>query len=81
MRDLVDDVVVVEDGEIIEAMRMCYEMLKVSVEPSGAIGLAAVVSTSFRSNPCWEDCKNIGIALSGGNVDLGVLWDSLKSSK
>lgn len=81
MRDLVDDVVVVEDGEIIEAMRMCYEMLKVSVEPSGAIGLAAVLSTSFRSNPCWKDCKNIGIVLSGGNVDLGVLWDSFKSSE
>ncbi|KAH0851223.1 hypothetical protein HID58_094902 [Brassica napus] len=42
VRDMVDGVVVVEDGEIIEAMRMCYEMLKVSVKPSGAIGLAAV---------------------------------------
>lgn len=81
MRDLVDDVVILEDGEIIEAMRMCYEILKVSVEPSGAIGLAAVLSNSFRSNPSWKDCKNIGIVLSGGNVDLGALWDSFRSSK
>lgn len=81
MRDLVDDVITVEDFEIIEAMRMCYEILKVSVEPSGAIGLAAVLSNSFRNNPSWHDCKNIGIILSGGNVDLGCLWDSLKSSK
>uniref|UniRef100_M4EWF7 Serine racemase n=1 Tax=Brassica campestris TaxID=3711 RepID=M4EWF7_BRACM len=77
VRDMVDDVVVVEDGEIIEAMRMCYEMLKVSVEPSGAIGLAAVLSTSFRSNPCWKDCKNIGIVLSGGSsiphIAIGAL--------
>ncbi|CAN8308263.1 unnamed protein product [Cochlearia groenlandica] len=79
VRDLVDDVVVLEDEEIIEAMKMCYEILKVSVEPSGAIGLAAVLSDSFRNNPYNKDCKNIGIILSGGNVDLRALWDSFKS--
>lgn len=42
VRDLVDDIIVVDDKEIIEAMRLCYEILKVAVEPSGAIGLAAV---------------------------------------
>lgn len=77
VRDFVDDVIVVEDKEIIEAMRLCYEILKVAVEPSGAIGLAAVLSDSFRENPTWKDCHQIGIVLSGGNVDLGVLWDSL----
>lgn len=77
MRDFVDDVIVVEDKEIIEAMRLCYEILKVAVEPSGAIGLAAVLSDSFRQNPAWKDCHHIGIVLSGGNVDLGILWDSL----
>jgi serine racemase len=81
VRDLVDDVVTLEECEIIEAMKMCYEILKVSVEPSGAIGLAAVLSNSFRNNPSCRDCKNIGIVLSGGNVDLGSLWDSFKSSK
>ncbi|XP_010529563.1 PREDICTED: serine racemase isoform X2 [Tarenaya hassleriana] len=78
VRDLVDDVITVEDSEIIEAMRLCYEILKVAVEPSGAIGLAAVLSKSFQSSPSWQDCKNIGIVLSGGNVDLGVLWESLR---
>ncbi|KAL5814139.1 hypothetical protein ACOSQ4_024780 [Xanthoceras sorbifolium] len=78
VRDLVDDVITVEDTEIIEAMRLCYEILKVAVEPSGAIGLAVVLSDSFRKNPAWQDCKNIGIILSGGNVDLGVLWDSFR---
>lgn len=76
IRDFVDDVIVVEDKEIIEAMRYCYEILKVAVEPSGAIGLAAVLSDSFRKNPAWENCHQIGIVLSGGNVDLGILWDS-----
>ncbi|KAM7525741.1 hypothetical protein LguiA_015643 [Lonicera macranthoides] len=78
VQDLVDDVIIVDDKEIIEAMRLCYEILKVAVEPSGAIGLAAVLSDSFRKNTAWKDCHYIGIVLSGGNVDLGVLWDSLK---
>lgn len=78
VRDLVDDVITVEDKEIIEAMKLCYEILKVAVEPSGAIGLAAVLSNSFKNNPAWNSCRHIGIVLSGGNVDLGVLWDSLK---
>ncbi|KAL8101913.1 serine racemase [Apium graveolens] len=77
VRDFVDDVIVVEDKEIIKAMRLCYEILKVAVEPSGAIGLAAVLSDSFRGNPAWKDCHHIGIVLSGGNLDLGALWDSL----
>ncbi|KAK2989089.1 hypothetical protein RJ640_018878 [Escallonia rubra] len=77
VRDLVDDIIIVDDKEIIEAMRLCYEILKVAVEPSGAIGLAAVLSNSFRENPAWKDCNHVGIILSGGNVDLGVLWDSL----
>lgn len=78
VRDLVDDIIVVEDSEIIEAMRQCYEILKVAVEPSGAIGLAAVQSDSFRTNPVWKHCKHIGIIVSGGNLDLSVLWDSIK---
>ncbi|KAL3498821.1 hypothetical protein ACH5RR_041553 [Cinchona calisaya] len=81
VRDLVDDIIVVEDNEIIEAMRHCYEILKVAVEPSGAIGLAAVLSDSFRNNPAWKDCKHIGIIVSGGNVDLGLLWDSLNKAE
>lgn len=78
VRDLVDDVILVEDKAIVEAMRLCYEILKVVVEPSGAIGLAAVLSDDFRNNPAWKDCSNIGIVLSGGNVDLDVLWDSFR---
>lgn len=78
VRDLVDGVITVEDKEIINAMKLCYEILKVAVEPSGAIGLAAVLSDSFKKNPASKDCTNIGIILSGGNVDLGILWDSYR---
>ncbi|GLT49758.1 hypothetical protein SLA2020_232920 [Shorea laevis] len=78
VRDFVDDIITVDDMEIIEAMRLCYEVLKVAVEPSGCIGLAAVLSDSFRNNHAWKDHNQIGIILSGGNVDLGVVWDSLR---
>ncbi|KAL5551677.1 hypothetical protein UlMin_001853 [Ulmus minor] len=78
VRDLVDDVITVEDTEIVKAMKHCYEILKIAVEPSGAIGLAVVLSDSFKQNPAWKSCNNIGIILSGGNVDLGLLWNSFE---
>ncbi|KAJ7944906.1 Serine/threonine dehydratase [Quillaja saponaria] len=78
VRDLVDDVIVVEDNETVEAMKLAFEILKVVLEPSGAIGLAAVLSDTFKKNPAWKDCRNIGIIFSGGNVDLGILWDSFR---
>ncbi|KAJ0967189.1 hypothetical protein J5N97_024106 [Dioscorea zingiberensis] len=79
VRDLVDDIIIVDDREIVEAMRLCYEILKVAVEPSGAIGLAAVLSDQFLNNAAWKSCKKVGIILSGGNVDLSVLWESFST--
>lgn len=76
VRDLVDDIIIVDDNEIVDAMKMCYEILKVAVEPSGAIGLAAVLSDQFQRNAALKDCDKIGIILSGGNVDLAALWES-----
>lgn len=44
--------------------------MKLVVEPSGAVPLAAVLSESFRSSQ--PDVRRICIVLSGGNVDLDV---------
>ncbi|RHN79425.1 putative ammonia-lyase, Serine racemase [Medicago truncatula] len=77
VRDLVDDIITVEDFEIIKAMKLCFKILKIVIEPSGAIGLAAVLSETFQKNPAWKDCKHIGIVVSGGNVDMDVFWESL----
>ncbi|XP_071723354.1 serine racemase-like [Rutidosis leptorrhynchoides] len=80
LRDLVDDIILVEDDEIVEAMKLCYQVLKVAVAPSGAVALAVVLSKSFLNNPIWQnECNRIGIVFSGGNVDLGVLWESLRN--
>lgn len=58
-------IITVTDEEIVSAMKMLWEELKVVVEPSGAVGLAALVKerTKFRA-------AKVGLILSGGNVDL-----------
>ena len=58
---LVDEVVTVTDGQIVDAMRFAFERLKLVLEPSGAVGLAAVLEGVVEA-------PSIGVILSGGNV-------------
>jgi threonine dehydratase len=58
---LVDEIVTVTDEQIVEAMRFAFERLKLVVEPSGAVGIAAVLNGIV-------DAPSIGIVISGGNV-------------
>jgi threonine dehydratase len=62
---LVDDIVTVRENSIVQAMRLIWEVLKIIVEPSGAVSYAAVVEGSFQSQGA-----RVGIILSGGNLDL-----------
>jgi threonine dehydratase len=64
----IDGILLVEDARTVEAMRLLWERLKIVVEPSGAIGLAAVLSNRERFAG-----RRVGIVLSGGNVDLDAL--------
>ncbi|KAJ0651436.1 putative ammonia-lyase, Serine racemase [Helianthus annuus] len=77
--DLVDVVITVEDKEIVEATRYCYKILKVVIEPGAAIALAAILSDNFKKIPISSCSQNIGIVLSWGNADLGVLFESWKN--
>lgn len=61
----VDDIVTVSEEAIIAAMRMIWERMKIIIEPSSAVPLAALLEKKVDS-----DGKRIGIILSGGNVDL-----------
>ena len=63
-RRLVDEIVLVSDDEIREAMRFVFERLKIVVEPSGATPLAALLSGRVSALP-----DRIGVIVSGGNVD------------
>ncbi|MFT5764123.1 MAG: threonine dehydratase [Saprospiraceae bacterium] len=64
----VDRIIRVEETEIVAAMRLIWERMKIIVEPSSAVPFAALLreKESFAG-------KKIGIILSGGNVDLGNL--------
>lgn len=65
IRSHVDDIVTVSEEAIIASMRQIWEVLKIIVEPSGAVPYAAVASGRL---PCAG--KKVGIVLSGGNLDL-----------
>jgi len=64
----VEKIIRVEENEIVEAMRLIWERLKIVVEPSSAVALAALCKEKSKYKN-----KKIGIIISGGNVDLGKL--------
>ena len=63
------DVITVTEEEIISAMRLVWERMKLLIEASAAVGVAAVMSKKFKSLPT-QDLNNVGVILCGGNVDL-----------
>ncbi|HIG30508.1 MAG TPA: pyridoxal-phosphate dependent enzyme [Verrucomicrobiales bacterium] len=64
----VDGIITVKEDSIIHAMRLVWERLKIIVEPSAAVPLAAILE-----NPQSVPGSKVGIILSGGNVDLNHL--------
>ena len=68
IKELVSEIIRVEESEIISAMKLIWERMKIIVEPSSAVPLAALLRDKERFNN-----KKIGIILSGGNVDLKKL--------
>jgi len=67
VRANVDEMRTVSDRQIVEAMRFLWTRMKVVVEPSGAVPLAAVLAEpeAFRG-------RRVGIVITGGNVDLSA---------
>ncbi|MCX6154115.1 MAG: pyridoxal-phosphate dependent enzyme [Candidatus Kapabacteria bacterium] len=63
-----DDILTVDENSIISAMKLIWERMKIIIEPSSAVPLAAVME-----NPDLFKDKTIGIIISGGNVDLQKL--------
>ncbi|XP_016066630.1 PREDICTED: serine racemase isoform X2 [Miniopterus natalensis] len=73
IRDLVDDVFTVTEDEIKYATQLVWERMKLLIEPTAGVGVAAVLSQHFQTIP--PEVKNICIVLSGGNVDLtSITW-------
>lgn len=68
IRDRVRDVLTVSEGEIITAMRFIWQRVKIVVEPSAAVPVAALM--------CYPELFNeqrVGVVLTGGNLDLDTL--------
>jgi threonine dehydratase len=65
IKDLVKEIIVVNDREIVTAMRLLWERLKIIVEPSCAVPFAALLKNKEQFAG-----KRVGIIMSGGNVDL-----------
>jgi threo-3-hydroxy-L-aspartate ammonia-lyase len=61
---LLDDIVTVPEVDIVEAMRFCFSRLKLVVEPSGAVPLAALLAGTVAASG-----KRVAVVLSGGNTD------------
>jgi threonine dehydratase len=68
IRANVDDIVTVSEAGIISAMQRLWEVLKIVVEPSGAVPYAAILEGRLDLKG-----RRAGIILSGGNVDLDAL--------
>lgn len=78
IKKYVDRIETVSEEEIIEAMRFLWERMKLIVEPSGAVPLAGLLKISEDKKNIKLDGINIGLILSGGNVDLSTYFKILK---
>jgi threonine dehydratase len=63
VREYVDDMKTVSESAIIEAVKFLFYRMKLVVEPSGALGVAALLSGEIQPR------GRVGIILSGGNID------------
>ena len=64
----VKEIITVDDGEIMAALRLVWERMKIVIEPSAAVPVAAVLK-----RPELFAQKRVGLIISGGNVDLESL--------
>ncbi|MCC7546435.1 MAG: threonine ammonia-lyase [Burkholderiales bacterium] len=73
VRELVNDLVLVDEDDIEQAIVLLLEIEKTVVEGAGATGLAAVLS-----DPARFGGRKVGLVLSGGNIDPLVLADLIE---
>jgi threonine dehydratase len=71
-RERADAIVTVDDAEILDAMAFLFDRLKLVVEPSGAVGVAALLAGRVTGS-------RVGIVLSGGNVGAARFAELLRS--
>ena len=65
IKENVERIIRVEEQEIVEAMKLVWERMKIIIEPSSAVAFAALLKEKEQFKN-----KNVGIIISGGNVDV-----------
>ncbi|NDF80025.1 MAG: pyridoxal-phosphate dependent enzyme, partial [Betaproteobacteria bacterium] len=65
IKALVDDIHTVTDAQLISAMRFYAERMKMVIEPTGCLSLAAAIQAAATLKG-----QRVGVIISGGNVDL-----------
>ncbi len=65
IRNGIEEIVLVTEDQILSALKLIWSRLKIVIEPSSAVAFAALINKSSDLNS-----KNIGVILSGGNVNL-----------
>ena len=73
IRALVADMTTTSDDELVATVRFVWERLKIIVEPTGVLGLAALLAGRVKG-------ARVGVVLSGANVDLATLAPLLASA-
>ena len=68
IQELVDEIVTVSDAQLIEAMRFAASRMKMVIEPTGGLAMAAAMQGVVNVKG-----QRVGIIISGGNVDIAQL--------
>jgi threo-3-hydroxy-L-aspartate ammonia-lyase len=68
IQELVDDIVTVSDAQLIEAMRFAASRMKMVIEPTGGLAMAAAMQGTVQIK-----AQRVGVIISGGNVDIAQL--------
>ena len=72
IKDNVEGILIIEEQDVIDSMKLIWETMKIIVEPSCAITLAAII----KNKKIFQG-KKVGLIISGGNVDLKNLpWNN-----
>lgn len=74
VQEFVDQVVIVTDDEILSALKLIAQNLKIVSEPAGAASIAAVLNNKFDIN----EGANVVCVISGGNIDHSLLSKILR---
>ena len=70
LKDHLEAIYTVTDDEVINAMRLVWERMKIIIEPSSATAVAVALKSEFKA---LEGLEKVGIILTGGNVELSKL--------